>query len=92
MATKRVLTAKDRFALWTFIGANYTASNMTDKEFARYAGGELKFDVTEGHVYHGRTGLDIPAKQPKKANNLEQRVTDLEALVKAMRTELGMQS
>ncbi len=89
-ATRHVLSAKDRFALWNLVAVKFAAANMGDKDFARYASGELHFDVNENHVMHARNGLEIPAYHAKPAQTLELRVAALESLVSAMRSELGM--
>lgn len=92
MKKRNVLSAADRFKLWQFVEKNYVSMGMPDAKFAVYAGGELKFDVSESHICHARQGLNIQSFQPKRSDGiLAERVTKLENVVRAMRIELGME-
>lgn len=90
---KNMHNSKQRFMLWNHINANYVKSGESDRAFAAAATVELGFPVTEGNVYHGRSGLGIKANgtlhSAYKIGSLGDRVVKIERALEALYTQLG---
>ena len=94
---RNVLTSKHEFQLFKEMELNYVKSGLTDAEFAEACSKTLGFFVTDGNVKGARQSLEIKATIKRtnnptgfNGNSTAQRLSRLEALVRAMRTELGM--
>ncbi len=89
--TRKVLTRIQSYELMNFIKDSYVKENISDKKFAELAAEKLGFAVTEGHVYHNRSALSIPAWQPKRsAATLIARIEYLEKVVDKLCADLNI--
>lgn len=89
--TRRVLSRLQSFHLMNLVKQFYASEDVSDKKFAEFAEKNLGFLVTESHVYHARSSLEIPAWQPKSSANrtLLARIEQLESTVAGLCKELN---
>ena len=98
--TRNVLKSKEEFRLFKEVETNYVKSGLTDEKFAEAVSKTLGITISEGNVRGVRQALEIKAtivrtnggRKPGALGEfqLNSRMLKLEALVRAMRIELGM--